>query len=69
MAIKDWRFLGTNSLGESAWYNEKKQIRFEIQKEDGMWIVTRDLKDLPYNKFTTKSNAILRVKNEMKKIK
>lgn len=69
MSIKDWEYLGKNISGNYAWYNEKKKIRVEVLNEDGWWIVTQDLRDLPDNKFTTRQQAIARARNHMRKLK
>jgi hypothetical protein len=66
MATKDWRYLGKNISGRYAWYNEKEKVRIEVSNEDGEWIVTKDLKDLPDNKFHTRNQAITKVRIYMR---
>ncbi|MEK6880666.1 MAG: hypothetical protein AABY22_13700 [Nanoarchaeota archaeon] len=66
MTLKDWKNLGRNSLGRYAYYNEKKQIRIEIQKEQKGWNVSKDNKYLSPN-YKNKKQALRYAKYYMRK--
>ena len=64
--LKCWRNLGTRPRGETAWVRPDS-VRVEVLKEEGKWVVSKDLRDISSKRFNKKSNAVKFANSYMKK--